>query len=206
MSEVPKTSDKTPRELARDEQEQRIVEHMARIEREQNTAERRWPKVELSLEDRRILRKFLFGLKLACTVEIWIHLRKLIETNEGRELAGDELESRFRISRTSLERGANEGRLSLETLLLLVTDLNVSFDTIGLPHRHDRILGGYREAIAMLQQQHGVAENVTMKQISLSELLGANAVVSVLARDEWIQLANNRDSPSSVVGSSAKLV
>lgn len=153
----------------------------------------RWPRVRLTTYQKKIVQKFQLGLKTVCGLKIWDRLMTIITGDEGRELNEYELESRFRIGRTTFNKGRNSGAISLESVTLLLTDLDRDFDEISMPERHERLLEAYREAMCFVANTSQIRTDVDPRTIKLDELLGTNAALTVLLDEEWI--SRRTDSP-----------
>ncbi len=172
-----------------EERERCIQQHIARVSADLSRQEQnRWPRVRLSTIQKKIVQKFQLGLKLVCGVGIWEQLMTFVTDDEQRELTETELESRFLIGRSSINKGRNSGAVSLETVAVMLSDLDRDLSDLSLPERRVRLLGAYREAMSFVGQENARTRDADLRirKITLEELLGTVAVLTVTLREEWI--------------------
>lgn len=97
---------------------------------------------EQERRDQAIIDHFKYGVRKVCAVEIWQFVKKVVGARTQEELA-----ARFDISASVVSRGLKDGALSLENLIVILTDVGLEFRALpDMPHRERRAIGGYEEA------------------------------------------------------------
>jgi len=121
--------------------------------------------------------QFKEGVKRACSRPIWARIREAMQEAAGCENVSDEhIANYFGLARSDVNKGRNDGRLSLETLFVLMTVLRWEFKQLpALPDAKYRCLEGYRLALRLIDIE--VYGKERPEDICLSELVATVATL-----------------------------
>src|SRR6185369_10987511 len=100
-------------------------------------------------KEQQIIDYFKYGVRKVCAVPIWEFFLTAAGAAKPQRLA-----ERFHLNGSIVSRGLSEGRLSLDTLIVMLTELRLEFRSLlDMPSIEARALGGYSEATRRLRSR-----------------------------------------------------
>jgi len=134
--------------------------------------ERREKSLKERIIDKTIIRKFKFGVKKVCGKRIWDRIGEWAEYDSQEDLG-----FRFGMPRSDVTKGMDYGALSLENLIIILTELRREFEHLPtMPNREDRVVAGYEEGVAWVCS--AVLGRDEERRIERSELFSVCALLS----------------------------
>lgn len=112
---------------------------------------------------RNVIKQFKYGMRIPVSKHIWDKV--LSELDENRQ---DQVALRFEVPESAVTRGKKQGQLSMENLVVMLSELGWEFEHLGeMPGIETRVQHGYLQCVKDLKQEEGSLSVLELEAITI---------------------------------------